>query len=293
MSTPDNHKLVILIDVTEQMHLTTAKPALLGFLNVFQLGQRFAVVSYAALTHSTFPLSGLEIYDSREVIDDACFAVEGLAERGEDSDMSAAILAGKSLLRRLGDPRAMVMIAGSPWTVGVDPLRVLPDDYPIHTVGYHNQGQVQTLQQIAAQTGGTFHLADDASALFVDLINLIETLGIAQILGQGTRTLGNDKAFGVTGRFADGIDAGTVTVYWEDPRVSYADGNSASRMRTVSVVLTEPGGEVWHGEPVYIGPGFVTFSIPDPTPGTWVVDTTYHGRGEVTVFTTVLQPQQS
>ena len=283
-------KIVVLLDVTTEMKLGTAKPAVLGFLNLLQPDNRFAVRSYADQVYRTFPDEGLETYDDREVIDDACLAVEGTFPRSDKCDMAAAILAGKSLLRREADPRSMVMISGSPWDVGVDPLRVLPSDVPIYTIGFHDQGQLATLEQIAQQTGGQYAFADDPRNLFTETSELVESLGLAIILAQGTRTLENDKAFGITGRVADGAELATVMVYWENPNVIYATNGSAQSQRSVEVTLTEPGGTVWEGEPAYVGPGFACFAIADPAAGSWVADTTYHGRGNVTVFASMYQP---
>lgn len=277
---------VLLLDVTDQMDFPAAEPAVLDLVNLFQPGNRFALRSYADLVYRTFPDEGLETYDDRGVIDDACFAVEGLRPRGIPCDMTAAILAGKSLLRRQTGPRAMVMVSASPWTVGGNPVRAVSEDIPIHTVGYQNQGQLETLERIAARSGGTFSTADDPRELFTTLANLSETLKLTLVLAQANRTLTDDKSVGITGRVDDGADLATVVVYWEDRHVVYGDTAPAEK-RWIEVKLIQPDLDPYPGAPAYIGPGFVVFAVPRPAAGNWVAETIYHGRGDVTVLATM------
>jgi hypothetical protein len=270
----NSQKVVVLLDVTAGMPLEESKPAVTAFLNLFQLGNEFAVLTYVGDATPVYPPDGLATYDDRAVLDAASAAMDALQK---PCDMASAIIAGSALLAEAEAPRAMVMISATNWNTGADPLSVLQPGIPVYTVGMGDHGQLGVLRQIASKSGGQFALAEQPSDLIEVLINLIEKLKIARILNIGQRALSNKQQLPVTARFADGTAAGTFLAYWGDPAIVYGDASAGAR--TLSVTLTDPDSQPWTGAPAYVGTGFAVFSVPQPMAGTWSMTSVYSGTG--------------
>jgi hypothetical protein len=278
MSTNDQ-KIVLLLDVTAGMPLEAAKPAVTAFLNLFQLGDQFAILTYVGGVTPVYPPDGLATIDDRSVLDAASAALEALQK---PCDMASALIAGTALLKDAAAPRAMVLLSATQYT-GTDPLSVLQPDLPVYTVGVGDQGQLDTLRRIASRTGGQFASTEDVAGLMEVLINLIEKLRIARILNLGQRALSNQQQLVVTARFADGTAAGTFLAYWGDPAIVYSAGGAGdptdAAARTLAVTLLDPNSHPWAGGPAYVGTGFVVFSVPQPLAGSWTMTSVYSGKG--------------
>lgn len=277
-------KLVLAIDLTELMPFDKAQPALAAFLNLLQLGDQFAVLGYRGRVSRIYPRSGLATYDDRQVLTDATEALIATSGSGTSSSMSACLRAGKQALAGKKGSRAMMLVAASPWNRGTDPLLDLPD-FRVETIAIGDNGQVATLREIAAGTGGTYAFSPDTTGLISLLLDSLERLGIAQILAVGSRTIGNQQSYSLVGRLPAATADGTFLVFWGDPEITYGTG---SGKRWVTVELLDPGGKPVPAPPAWAGDGFAVFVIPQPAAGSWTLAATYVGPGTCSFTNAVL-----
>ena len=277
-------KIVLIVDRTELMPLAEAQPALGAFLNLLQLGDQFAVLGYRGLVSRIFPRLGLATYDERQVLDDATNALIATSAGGTASNLRAALRAGARLLAKKPTPKSMVLVAASPWNRGGDPLEDLPD-VPVETIALGDHGQQETLRAIAAGTGGEYNFAVDPAALLNILLDLVESMGIAQILGVGSRTVGNHQSYSLVGRVSAGTPMATFLVFWGDPAITYGSGSGP---RWVTADLLDPDGKPVTRSPDWASDGFAVFSIPDPAAGSWTLGATFVGPGNCRFTNAVL-----
>ncbi|NJL29371.1 MAG: VWA domain-containing protein, partial [Thermoanaerobaculia bacterium] len=200
------------------------------------------------------------------------------------SNLSAGLNAASKLLLASEPPKAIVLVDASPWNAGTDPLFNLPD-FPVETVAIGDNGQTETLQKIAAQTGGSYNFAAEPSALIGIMLEIVERLGIAQIVAYGSRKVSNHQPYNLVGRVADGTETATFLVFWGDPEITYGVGSSP---RFVTAELLDPMQKPAGVTPAWAGDGFAVFSVPQPTIGSWTSTSTYVGPGGCTFTNAIL-----
>lgn len=278
------NKVVLLLDRSSLMPWDAALPALGAFLNLLQVGDRFAVLGYRVRPTPIYPIVGLVSYDDRAVITQATNVLLSTTAGGERSNLAAALAASRKRLDSEPPPQGMVLVASSPSNYGRNPLGNLPD-YPIETIALGAHGQEDTLRAIAQKTGGTYAFAEDTRPLMGLLLDCIERLGIAQILSVGSKTVSSQKPYNLVGRVPTDSTTATFLVYWGDPAVTWGTGSGPA---WVTAELTDPNGKKYEGAPVWANDGFVVFSVPSPAPGSWSLAATYVGPGTCTFTNAIL-----
>jgi hypothetical protein len=278
------NKLVLAIDLSELMPFDTAQPALAAFLNLLQLGDQFAVLGYRGRISRIYPRLGLATYDDRQVLTDASEALIAASTSGTASSMSAVLNAGKQALAGKKGPKAMLLVAASPWNRGTDPLLDLPA-FRVETIAIGDNGQQETLRAIAADTGGTYSSALATKELMPILLDVVERLGIAQILAVGSRTVANHQSYSLVGRLPAATAVGTFLVFWGDPAITYGTGSGP---RWVTVELLDPDGKPTPAEPAWAGDGFALFAVAQPAAGSWTLASTFVGPGSCSFTNAVL-----
>lgn len=281
---PESNKVALIFDRTELMPFATAQPALAAFLNLLQLGDQFAVLGYRIRATPVYPDQGLATYDERRVLDEATQALIATTVGGDRSNLAAALKAGKNRLAASTVPKAIVLVAASPWNAGKDPLLDLPD-FPVETIALGDNGQQDTLRTIAQKTGGTYSFVADSLGLMSALLDLVERMGIAQILATGSRTVGNQQPYNLVGRVAADTLVATFLVFWGDLEITYG---KSSGPRWVTADLLDPNGNPVTTAPAWAGDGFAVFSIPDPAAGSWTLTATFVGPGKCQFTNAVL-----
>jgi hypothetical protein len=269
------NKVVLLLDTTALMPVAAVQPALGAFINLLQLGDRFAILGYKGRVTRVYPARGLATYDERQVLTDATVALDALTAAGTKSNLSAGLESARKLLALREPPKAIVLVDASPWNEGSDPLLDLPD-FPVETIAIGDNGQLETLREIAARTGGSYSYSADPSALLGIMLELVERLGIARIVAAGSRAVSNRQPYNLVGFVAGGTTAVTFLVFWGDPEVTYGSGSGP---RYVTVDILDPRQEPAQLTPDWTGDGFAVFSVPSPATGSWSLTATYVGPG--------------
>lgn len=277
------NKVVLLLDRSSLMPWDGALPALGAFLNLLQVGDRFAVLGYRVRPTPIFPIVGLVTYEDRAVVSQATNVLLSTTAGGERSNLSAALTACQKRLDPEAPPQGIVLIAASPSNYGRNPLVYLPE-YPVETIALGAHGQEDTLRAIARKTGGTYAFAEDVTPLMGLLLECLERLGIAQILTVGSKTVPNQKPYNLVGRVPSDSATATFLVFWGDPAVTWGTGSGPA---WVTAELTDPTGKKHEGAPVWANDGFAVYSVPNPAPGSWTLTATYVGP-ETCTFTNAI-----
>jgi hypothetical protein len=164
------------------------------------------------------------------------------------------------------NPKAIVMLSDGMWTAGTNPLNSLPS-IPVYTIALGNNGQVQTLQQIASGTGGTFHLSPTPFDL-ADIYNeIIGQTQVATVVANQKRNVNQNSFWILPGTVAQGATEATFSVSWTNWAITYTSGTPVGNQ--VNVTLQNPSGSTVAATPTAIGNGFVVFKIQNPQSGTW------------------------
>jgi hypothetical protein len=135
------------------------------------------------------------------------------------------------------------------------------------SAGMLTNGQVQTLQQIASGTGGTFHLSPTPFDL-ADIYNeIIGQTNVANVVANNKRSVNQNTFWVLPGTVAQGTSEATFSVSWTNWAVSYTSGMPVGNQ--VNVTLQDPSGGPASATPTAVGNGFVVFKVQNPASGIW------------------------
>ncbi|HEX2122047.1 MAG TPA: vWA domain-containing protein, partial [Thermoanaerobaculia bacterium] len=123
-------KIVPLLDVSDSMqfyqYLTPAKVALDTFVNMFQLGDMFCILSFSDSVYNVYPsTTTLATYSSPSVLQAASTAIQAV-KSVRMTNIGDAIVAAKNVLQPQPEPRGIVLLSDGEWNRGPDPMKVLP-----------------------------------------------------------------------------------------------------------------------------------------------------------------------
>lgn len=287
-------KIVSLMDISDSMeswnYLTPAKSDLNTFINMFQPGDKFAIISFSTEIYRTYPTTANLVPTNPETLTEASAAVNALTSK-DLTNIGDAIKTATALLQGEPEPRAEVLLSDGLWNRGPDPLSVLPKDIRVDTIALGDNGQIQTLQEIARLTDGTYLFTPDSIGLASLYFEILDYADVGRLVYNGLKKdLTNTRTFSAPVRLAGGLESASIGVNWADPSITYASGTPSQNQVTVQIL--DPDFRPWDGTPDYQEDGFVVFTIPEPKAGTWIFNTTYYGPKSCNVTTGALDPDQ-
>lgn len=286
-------KIVPLMDVSGSMgsygYITPAKSDLDTFINMFQPGDKFAVISFSTQIYRTYPTTANLVVANKSSLAEASAKVQTLQALAT-TNIGDAIVAGTNLLSPEQEPRGMVLLSDGEWNVGPDPLKVLPKDIRIYTIALGNNGQLDLLRKIATQTQGQYLYTPDAIGLASIYFDILEYAKVGQVVTNSFRSIQNAQMFPALVKLSAGLDTASVAVNWADPSITYTSGNPGTNQ--VKVRILDPDFKPVTLEPVYRHYGFVVYTLPYPKPGNWSFDTFYYGNKTCNVTAGAIDPDQ-
>jgi len=237
------------------------------FVNIMQTGDSLGVTGFSNNAWISYPSSSgsVGVISSQNDQNTATAAI--MAMRTIDmTNMSAGLATSAGMLTSAATPKAIVMLSDGQWNMGTDPTKNLPS-VPVYTIALGNNGQVQTLQQIASGTGGTFHLSPTPFDL-ADIYNeIIGQTNVANVVANNKRSVNQNTFWVLPGTVAQGTSEATFSVSWTNWAVSYTSGMPVGNQ--VNVTLQDPSGGPASATPTAVGNGFVVFKVQNPASGIW------------------------
>jgi hypothetical protein len=286
-------KIVSLMDVSGSMgyynYITPAKADLDTFVNMFQPGDKFAVISFDQNIYRTYPTTANLTTANPVSLAEASTKIKAL-QPGGTTNIGDAIIAGTNLLNPEQEPRGMVLLSDGEWNAGPDPLKVLPSNIRIYTIALGDQGQLDLLRKIATQTQGQYLYTPDAIGLASIYFDILEYAKVGQVVTNAFRSIQNAQQFPALVKLSAGLDSASVAVNWADPTITFTTGNPGTNQ--VKVRVLDPDFKPVTMEPVYRDYGFVVYNLPYPKAGNWSFDTFYYGNKTCNVTAGAIDPDQ-
>jgi hypothetical protein len=284
-------KIVSLIDTSGSMggygYITPAKSDLDTFVNMFQPGDRFAIISFNTYVYRTYPTTAnLEVYNP-STSGAASAAIQALSSQ-DLTNIGDAIIMGDNLLKPESEPRGLVLLSDGDWNRGPDPLTVLDKNIRTYTIALGNNGQLDLLRKIANETGGAYLFTPDAIGLASIYFDILEYSKVGQVVYNARKPLGNQQHFNSVVKLSAGLDSASVAVNWADPSITYAASNPGNNQ--IAVTVRDPDFQKVPIAPTYRDYGFVVYTLPYPKPGNWYFDTVYVGSKIANVTAGGLDP---
>jgi hypothetical protein len=276
-------KIVPLLDVSYSMvhsnYLTPAKVALDTFVNMFQIGDLFCILSFSDSVYNVYPSTRtLTTYTDPAVMLAASNAIKAV-QAVDNTNIGDAIIAATNLLNPQPVPRAIVLLSDGNWNMGPDPLKVLPANIPIYTIALGNNGQLDLLRAIATRTQGQYFFSPDAIALASIYFDILEQAKVGQVATNGFRTLTPTRSLSQVVQMEPSLPSASIGVNWADPGIGYG-GTSGNRVATK---ILDPDFKPYTGPVTYDQYGFAVVNVPNPKPGSWYVTTSYAGTSSANV----------
>jgi subtilisin family serine protease/Mg-chelatase subunit ChlD len=163
-----------------------------------------------------------------------------------------------------------------------DPL--WPDDIPVYACAMGPGSDIQTLQDIATNSGGVYYFMPAINDLF-EIYNFIrgDVMDEGIIINQSAQA----SKSSVSG-YVDGCTTEvTFTCAWHDPAMVFTSA-VPSQNQEITVRLIDPNGKVLYPNHSYVkrrvGANYVNFNIKKPLPGKWHVEVET-GKGSHTQYT--------
>lgn len=287
-------KIATLIDVSGSMqsygYLTPAKADADTFVNMFQPGDRFAVISFSDNAYRTYPTTAnLETFGSATAVA-ASAAIQALASKNM-TNIGEAIQFANGLLVGESEPRGEVLLSDGLWNEGPDPLSVINKQIRVYTIALGNNGQLDLLRKIATETGGFYSFAPDAIGLASIYFDILEFAHVGQVVYNTLRRgMTNQHHFNAVVKLSAGLDNASIAVNWADPTVTYAA--SAPANNQIGVTVRDPDFKIVPIQPTYRRYGFVVYNLPNPKAGNWYFDTVFVGDKTVNVTAGAIDPDQ-
>jgi hypothetical protein len=287
-------KIATLIDISGSMqsygYLTPAKADADTFVNMFQPGDRFAVISFSDNAYRTYPTgASLEVFGTGTATA-ASAAIQVLGAKNL-TNIGQAIQFGNDLLAGESEPRGQVLLSDGDWNVPPDPISVLNKSIRVYTIALGNNGQLPLLRKIATETGGFYSFVPDAIGLASIYFDILEYTHVGQVVYNTLkRGMINQQHFNSVVKLSAGLDSASIAVNWADPSVTYAA--SAPANNQIGVTVRDPDFKIVPIQPTYRKYGFVVYNLPNPKAGNWYFDTVFVGNKSVNVTAGAIDPDQ-
>ena len=287
-------KIATLIDISGSMeqsgYLTPAKADADTFVNMFQPGDRFAVVSFSNNAYRTYPTTAhLEVFNPPTAAA-ASAAIQALRSINM-TNIGEAIVFGNNLLVPESEPRGQVLLSDGIWNEGPDPLKVLNKSIRIYTIALGNNGQLDLLRKISQETGGFYSFTPDAIGLASIYFDILEYARVGQVVYNTLRKgMTNQQHFNAVVKLSAGLDSASISVNWADPTVTFASGTPGNNQ--IGVTVRDPDFKIVPIQPTYRNYGFVVYTLLNPKPGNWYFDTVFVGNKTVNVTAGAIDPDQ-
>jgi hypothetical protein len=266
-----NAAVVVCMDASGSMsqrgYFQPAQTDASTFVNIMQTGDSLGVTAFSDNAWIAYPTSSSLVapISSQSVQTAATTAIMALRTVNM-TNMSAGLTTSANMLTSAANPKAIVMLSDGEWNAGSNPLSNLPS-VPVYTIALGNNGQVQTLQQIASGTGGTFHLSPtpfDLADIYNEIIGLTQ---VATVVANQKRNVNQNSFWLLPGTIPQGATEATFSVSWTNWAITYTNGTPVGNQ--VNVTLQNPAGSVVAATPTAIGNGFVVLKVQNPQAGIW------------------------
>ncbi len=268
-----NPSIVVCMDISGSMswrhYIDPAKTDAATFINIMNTGDSLGVTSFSDNAYINYPSSGGQVgaISGQPDLNNAANAVMGLHTMNM-TNMAAGISKSAGMLSGAGDPQAIVLLSDGDWNKGSNPTKNLPS-IPIYTIALGNNGQVNTLKTIAANTNGTFHLAPTPFDL-ADIYNeIIGQTSVATVLANNKQNIQQNKFWTMPATVSAGATQATIGASWTNWAVKYTSGTPSGNQ--VNVSLLDPNGRSMGLTPSATGNGFAAFRLSSPKPGQYQV----------------------
>ena len=241
------------------------------FVNIMQDGDGVSVVRF---DDAAYLVQALITLVDQSTADDVCTAIQGITAQGH-TNISAGISMANDQIEDAASPLGMVLLSDGMWNRGDDPLDDLPD-IPIYTIALGNWGELELMQEIAAETGGTYNYAPGYQELAQIYNDIVSETNVARTV---TNELDSVSPYGyqeISTPIASGISQAKFTLSWADDSVSYTPDTPTGN--EVQVTVYAPGGVQQDLAPVWSDNGVVVFEVDDPQAGEWSVGCWYAGE---------------
>lgn len=290
-----NAAIVVCMDASDSMryynYFQPAQTDAATFVNIMQAGDSLGVTAFSDNAWIAYPSSSASValVQSQNDLNTATTAIMAL-KTVSMTNMSAALSTSANMLTNAANPKAIVMLSDGEWNRGTDPLQSLPS-VPVYTIALGNNGQVQTMQQIASGTHGTFHLAPTPFDL-ADIYNeIIGQTQVATVVANQKRNVNQNSFWLLPATIAQGATEATFSVTWTNWAITYTSGTPVGNQ--VNVTLQNPSGGTVAASPTAIGNGFVVFKLQNPQAGTWQAAIWSSAGGTLGTSGGVFDPQLS
>jgi hypothetical protein len=286
-------KIVPIIDISGSMqtssYITPAKSDADTFVNMFQPQDKFAVLAFNQVVARVYPLTAnLTTNSNPNILSEASAAIQRLQASGS-TNIGDAIKAANGLLQSESNPRGEVLLSDGMWNVGPDPLTVLPTGIPIYTIALGNNGQLDTLREIARRTGGQYFFAPDPIGLASIYYDILEKGKVGQIVTNALQTVTPTQPMRNVVKLPAGLTSASIAVNWATPGFAWTTNYPPAAGQITTRVL-DPDFNPYNLPPVYRYYGFVVFTIANPKPGNWFFDTYFGGGATCNVTIGALEP---
>lgn len=268
-----NSSVVVCLDASGSMsqrsYFQPAQTDAATFVNIMQNGDSLGVTAFSNNAWIAYPASSTLVATIASSGDQSTATGAIMALQTVDmTNMTAALNKSASMLTSAANPKAIVMLSDGQFNQGGDPLQHLPS-VPVYTIALGNDGQVQTMRDIATQTHGTFHLAPTPFDL-ADIYNeIIGQTQVAAVVANQKQNVNQNNFWLLPATILGNEDEATFSVSWTDWSVKYVTGTPTGNQ--INVSLRDPSGATTQPTPFATGNGFVVFKIPNPLDGTWNV----------------------
>lgn len=266
-----NASVVVCLDASASMsqrsYFEPAKTDAATFVNIMQTGDSLGVTAFSNNAWISYPASSslVATITSQGDQDTATGAIMAL-QTVNMTNMTAALNTSASMLTSAADPKAIVMLSDGQYNDGGDPLQHLPS-VPVYTIALGNDGQVQTLRQIATQTSGTFHLAPTPFDL-ADIYNeIIGQTQVAAVVANQKQNVSQNNFWILPATISGNEPEATFSISWTNWAIKYVSGTPTGNQ--INVSLQDPSGATQTPAPSSSGNGFVVFKVQNPMAGTW------------------------
>jgi hypothetical protein len=263
--------VVICMDASYSMaywsYFPPAKTDAASFVSIMNVGDSVGVTAFSDNSWIAYPPSSQSVGVIQTAADQtaAANAVMALATQNM-TNMSAGLSTSAGMLASAASPKAIVMLSDGEWNVGSDPTQNLPS-MRVFTIALGNNGQVQTLQQIATATNGTFHLSPTPFDL-ADIYNeIIGQTQVAAVVANAKRNVNQNTFWTLPATVPPGSVEATFSITWTNWSVTYTPGTPTGNQ--VNVSFQDPGGNTQTPAPTAVGNGFAVFKIKNALPGRW------------------------
>jgi Mg-chelatase subunit ChlD len=245
-------------------YMEPAKTAARTFVGLMQTNDNIAVVSFSSSASVNFPLTRITS-DATKIA--AQNAISTISSSGATS-IGSGLQAGQSQLDRgrTGSHQAMILLSdgeeNTPPLVA-DVLPTIPVNTDIYTIALGPQSDLNLLNNIAANTGGRFYYAPDASKL-QEIYNMLRgTVSNLQTVASFSGTVNQ----GSTASHAAPIDRQT----------SFASFSATFSSGNLSLILQRPDGRIIDSAAAAAdtnvifskGSTFVLYNVRLPLEGDW------------------------